>query len=204
MATKKPKRVPGIPLMISEDLCWINDGIDLASRTLYISALEDGCEDNNMSPAAIYTRALYAMELISHEPITVILNSPGGSVVAGMAIYDAIRACKSTVKIIVYGQACSMGCVLLQAGDERLLGEHAVIMFHAGEDGGGRMHPEAVKRWVKFMDKYNTKIDTVLLQRMRESKPDLTDAQYKEMNTFDTILTAQEAIDLGLADAIIS
>lgn len=89
-----------------------------------------GVEERSVD-AAIKTLDEWAR--ISKERITVIFNSPGGSVFNGLALYDAIQAIKAEgvpVTTVVRGMAASMAGILLQAGDERIIGENAYILIH--------------------------------------------------------------------------
>lgn len=183
-------------------------GLDLDNRTVYLNSFEiiderESGVDANM--AERFIKAIHLLETAApngDKPIRVIMSNPGGSEVHGMAIYDAIRSCKNHVTVTVYGDACSMGCIILQAADERILMPHAIVMFHMGYESHGDNHPEIVRKWVKFNEKYAVALDAILMERIREKHPRFKGKTFKEMNLFDTILTAQEAVELGLADKV--
>lgn len=185
-------------------------GVDIDNRTIYLGSAEYDDEgggtgvDFYMAERVI--KALHLLEKAApngDKPINIIMNNPGGYITDGMAIYDAIKMCLNEVHITVFGDACSMGCVILQAADERILAPHAVVMFHEGYSGYGQNHPEIIRRWVKFDERYGSKLDKILMERIREKQPDLKDKKFKELNLFDTIFTAEEAVEFGLADKIL-
>ena len=185
-------------------------GIDLDNRTIYLGSAEYDEEENGTGTdffmAERFIKALHLLEKAGptgDKPIKVIMNNPGGSVVDGMAIYDAIRSCKNHVTIEVYGDACSMGCIILQAADHRALAPHSIVMFHEGYDSYANNHPEINRRWNKFNERYGVFLDKILMDKIKEKHPDLKDKKFKELNTFDTIFTAEEAVNFGLADEVL-
>lgn len=83
------------------------------------------------SAQAIVQRLLY-LDSLSHDDITLFINSPGGVISSGLAVYDAMQTIKSDVRTVVTGQAASMGAVLLCAGapGKRYAWKHSRIMIH--------------------------------------------------------------------------
>ena len=67
----------------------------------------------------------------NNEPVTVVLNTEGGSAFQGLAIYDLLKSCGFKLKTIVLGEVASAGVVIFLAGDERLMHKNAAIHFHA-------------------------------------------------------------------------
>ncbi len=189
---------------------FLEFGVDMTTRTLMIGS---GGQDEDGGQIGVdwrlADRVLKGLHLLEtaapagDKPIAIILNNPGGSSVDGMAIYDAIRACKNHVTITVYGEACSMGCVILQAADHRVLAEHAVVMFHDGMEAYADNHPEIVRRWVKFNERFGKKIEAIVTDRIQIKHPDLKGKKLRDMHQFDTILFASEAVELGLADELL-
>ena len=104
-------------------------GIHIPTRTIVISNAIDEVEAERV------LKNIHILESINKEPITIIINTPGGYVFQGMAIYGAIAACESYVTAIVRGQASSMGSLILQAADHRVVDPYAIIMIHHGSDG---------------------------------------------------------------------
>jgi ATP-dependent Clp protease protease subunit len=184
-------------------------GVDIDNRTIYLGSAEyvDGEESGvDWKMAERFIKAIHLLETAGangDKPINIILSTGGGDTIYGLSIYDAISACKNHVTITVYGQACSMGAYILQSADTRLLAKNSVVMFHEGQDGYNTNHPEIIRRWVKFNEKYGYRLDDILMNRIREKHPEFKEKKFKEMNVFDTILTAADAVELGLADAIL-
>lgn len=133
--------------------------------------------------------------------INIFINSEGGCTTAGRAIYDAIKGCENYVRAMVYGECSSMASLILQAADERIMSPGSFIMIHAGEEATGG-HPENKRRWDQFLKKEEEWAHKVYLEKIKNVKPRYTNEKLKKLLTFDTILYAKEAIELGLADRI--
>lgn len=134
--------------------------------------------------------------------ITMFINSPGGSLYHGMAIYDAIKACKNHVKIVVYGEASSAASFILQAADERIISSNAYIMLHLGEQAF-EGHPITFERWAKKFQDDNNWMQNVYLNKIKEKKPRFTNKMMEDLLKFDTIISAKDALDLNLVDGIL-
>lgn len=185
---------------------WLSHNVDFDSKTLYLGSSSDldGDEmgvDHTLSSLAI--RGLHSLDVTKPDlPITIILNNPGGDTAHGLAIFDFIKRCKSHVTIQVFGRAASMAAWILQAGDHRQLSKHSYLMIHEGEMWVGG-HPENVQREMEQYKKEQKVFEDILLCRMQEVNPTITREDVKRMLVFDTILDAQDAVALGLADEII-
>lgn len=159
------------------------------------------------SMSSEFIRNLTILDHLSSDPITVLLSTLGGDVWEGFAIYDAIKGSKCHITIKVIGTAMSMGSIILQAADERVLSPHAIVMFHSGESGSPRTNPYEVKNFVDFDFKYCQQADRIVLDKINEKRTKdnqalLSKHAFKRMCLEGTYLLAQEAIDLGLADRI--
>ncbi len=99
---------------------------NLEKRIIHITG-----EITDMMSATIVAQLLY-LDAIGHEDIYLYINSPGGSVTAGMAIYDTMQYIKSDVVTVCIGMAASMGAVLLSGGKKgkRMILKHAEVMIH--------------------------------------------------------------------------
>lgn len=144
---------------------------------------------------------LTILESINKEPITIILNTPGGDWYHGMAIYDAIAACKAHVTVKGIGQVMSMGSVIMQAADSRVLYPNAKMMIHYG-DNALSGHSKIVKKWAEDDQKNNAKMEEIFLEKIKQKHPDFDIRRLKKMLDYDTILSAAEAVNYGLADSI--
>lgn len=177
-------------------------GVDHRRRVIYLgSPKNDG--DNDVSPAMAEQtiKGLISLDASSDQPIKLIINTPGGDVEEGMAIYDAISICRSHVTGLVFGQACSMGSVILQACDERVLASHSVIMIHNGTLSVDHT-VENVERYVELDKKCRHWMEDIYLKRIKEVKPRYTRRQLKELLKIDTYFLPKQAIELGLADKV--
>ncbi len=196
--------------IIRDDLDKFFDyGINVPTRTIYIGSAEyDGDDDETGVDHCMAERSIKALHLLDmssadgEAPIHIIMNNPGGSVIHGLAIYDAIRACKNHIDITVFGMAMSMGCIILQAADERIIAPNARLMIHYGSWGVDADNKN-VERSVNEMKVWNKWLENMLLARIREVHPKFPKKKVEEMCTTDTYFSAQEAIDIGLADKVL-
>jgi ATP-dependent Clp protease protease subunit len=186
---------------------FMDEGLYLPTRTVYLGSTgsEDGSEngvDYHMAEKAI--KAIHILDSsATDQPITIILNCLGGDVVHGMAIYDIIKHCRNHVTVKVYGHAMSMGSIILQAASERLLSENSLMMLHYGtNDLSG--HKKDVERWVEWGKKNDSWDENMFLEKIKLVKPRFTLQQVQKLLEFDRILSAKEALDLGLIDGIIT
>jgi len=185
---------------------WFEYGVDIKARRVFIGAnlsqREDQEVDLNMSEFVI--KGLLLLDSMNTDPIDVIINCTGGDEYSGMGIYDAIQSCKSYVTAKVYGSAMSMGSIIFQAADERLISANSKIMIHYGTAiATGDMHDLDNERWALESKKFRKQMEDLYLKHIKEKHPQFPRDKLKEMLKFDTILTAQETIRLGLADGII-
>ena len=146
------------------------------------------------------------------KDISLYINSPGGEVTAGLAIYDTMQFIKPDVSTIVMGQACSMGSFLAQAGTagKRIVLPESRTMIHRVSSGtrgtSGSVHVQELqfedsKRAFEESQRINERLTQLYVKHNTAGKT------YDELFTtmkFDTFLSAQEAVDYGLADQIIS
>lgn len=180
---------------------FIDNDLYVPTRTVYIGpTTAEGETDVIMAERAI--KNLHILDSKSSDPIEVLMINPGGHFDAGMAIYDAIQLCKSPITVKVFGYAYSMAAVILQAADTRIMSPNARLMIHYGEEGLSSNHPKITKKWKIQYDKDSAWMKNQFLDRIREKQPEFTAAQMEKLLDFDTILNAQEAVDLGLADKV--
>ncbi len=178
------------------------------TRTIYMgSAVSDEGEDQGVN-AYMAERVIKALHILDSsgpagdKPITIIMNNPGGDEYDGMAIYDAIKACKNHITIIVYGHAMSMGGIILQAADTRIMSPNSRFMMHYGT-----MHIDANAKdayaWVEDNKKIDVWMEDVFLEKMRDKNPLMDRQKLQEMLKADFIIDANEAVKLGLADEVL-
>tara|TARA_Y100000385_G_C13053350_1_gene620857 strand:+ start:109 stop:726 length:618 start_codon:yes stop_codon:yes gene_type:complete len=145
------------------------------------------------------------------KPIKLYVNSPGGSVTAGLAIYDTMQFVKTPIHTMVMGQAASMGSFLAQAGEagHRYVLPESRTMIHRVSSGtrgtSGSVHVqelefEDARRHFEESKRLNTRLTELYVRHNTVGK---TYEELFETMKFDTFLSAQEAVDNGLADKVI-
>jgi len=142
--------------------------------------------------------------LESEDPgkdITMFINSPGGVVTAGLAIYDTMQFIKCDVATIVMGQACSMGSLLAQAGakDKRSILPNARHMIHQ-PSGGARGQATDMEIQVKEILAMKQNLTEIYVKHNSKRK---TFKQLSIDMERDFFMSAKDAVDYGLADQII-
>jgi ATP-dependent Clp endopeptidase proteolytic subunit ClpP len=184
-------------------------GLDVPNRTIYMGSIPSEHDEESgvdFSMAEYTIKAIHILESLAPEgdkPITIIMNNPGGDYYHGMAIYDAIKNCRNHVTIKVFGHAMSMGSIILQAADERILAKNSRVMIHFGTMGLGHTHTKIFIKWAEETKIQDDEMIDVLLEKIREKNPSFQKKRLQELCNFDTILNSSEAIALGLADKIL-
>lgn len=128
--------------------------------------------------------------------VTLLLNTPGGSVDEGIAIYNALKRYKGTVTTVVDSLAASMGSYLLQAGDERIVYANSMLMIHQPW-GGSIGNSEDFRREAGVLDKYAQRMIPVYAQRTGNSVK-----QIESWMAAETWFLGQEIVDAGFADVL--
>jgi ATP-dependent Clp endopeptidase proteolytic subunit ClpP len=168
-----------------------------------MGSVESNDDGDSGVDAIMAERVIKALHLLDQkdEPITIIMNNPGGDWFHGMAIYDAIKACQSHITIKVYGMAMSMGGVILQAADKRIMMPNAKFMMHYGYMGWDG-HSKTFDRWAAENKRINKEMEQIFLDKMQEVNANFTLKQLEDLLDHDTIYTAQETVNMGLADEV--
>lgn len=145
------------------------------------------------------------------KDILLYINSAGGEVTAGLAIYDAMQFVKCDISTIVLGQACSMGSFLAQAGakGKRIVLPEARTMIHRVSSGTPGTRGSVHVQELQFEDAKRSFDESMRInQRLTELyvKHNTAGKTYEELfetMKFDTFLSAKEAVEYGLADMVI-
>lgn len=181
--------------------------LHVPTRTIYLGSFaysDDGGENGvDFAMAERFVKNMVLLNAINEEPITIIMNNPGGDWFHGVAIFDAISHSKCHVTIQVFGVAMSMGAVILQAADERIMSPNSKFMIHYGTMGLSSTHAKIFQKWAEEDRKINADMEQIFLAKIQEKHPEFKLKMLKEMLNFDTILNAKETIELGLADKIL-
>jgi ATP-dependent Clp protease, protease subunit len=131
-------------------------------------------------------------------PITIILNSNGGSVDDGFAIYGAIRQSRNHVTIKILGQASSMAAIILQAANWRVADHESFLMLHLPTYDLPDVHSCNLERQADESKKLRDKFYDIL-----EKKTGNTKAEWRRWLTYDKYYTASEAKQFNLVDEVI-
>ncbi len=133
--------------------------------------------------------------------ITLYINSPGGEVISGLAVYDYISAMKAPVRTVCIGTAASMGAILFLAGDKRQMLPHTRLMIHdpsyGHNDIGGRKSHEIQHE----LDKLNEVRES--LARIIANKTGKRIREIYKLTANDAYYSAEEAVAFGLATEIL-
>ena len=170
---------------------------DLYSRLLEdrIIFITNEIDDNN---ANIIISELLYLDSISHEDIYIYINSPGGSITSGMAIYDTMNYIKSDCNTICIGIAASMASILLSSGTKgkRYILPNSEVMIHQPL-GGTTGQATEIKIHAERILKLKDKLNKIL------SKNTKTNIKKIEQDTErDFFMNAEEALKYGLIDGI--
>lgn len=141
----------------------------------------------------------YLQHLDPEGEITLFINSPGGEVSSGLAIYDIMQAVACPIRTVCVGLAASMGALLFAAGDRREILPHGRVMIHDPALSGGAGGPAlALERISKDLMKTRQTTAEILAKHTGRTLKEI----YKK-TAADTYFNAQEAVAFGLADNII-
>lgn len=163
----------------------------LAERIIFLTG-----EVNDALSDTVVAQLLLLEADSPDREINVYINSPGGSVTAGLAIYDTMRLIRSPVHTICVGQACSMGAVLLAGGDRRSALEHSRVMIHQ-PSGGVEGKTTDILITAKEIEKARLNLAKIIA---RHAKKDVEQVM-KDMET-DLFMSAYEAKEYGLVDQV--
>jgi len=170
----------------------------------------NGAVEDTMTTVAI-AQMLYLESENPDKDINLYINSPGGVVTAGLAIYDTMQYIKCDVRTIVMGQAASMGSFLAQAGaaGKRIVLPESRTMIHRVSSGTpgtrGSVHVqelefEDARRHFEESKRLNQRLTELYVKHNSVGK---TYEELFETMKFDTFLSAEEAVDNGFADRVV-
>ena len=154
---------------------------------------------NDESCNELIKELLYMEAEDDSAPITLFINSPGGDVGSGLAVYDTIRLLKSPVTAVVTAMAASMGSIIFLAcdPDKRLMFPHSRIMIHDcswGRNEMGGKKPYEVEEELGQLKKVNERLVSIIAERTGKSVKEIS-----KVTKYDSYFDAAEAIKFGLA-----
>ena len=172
---------------------------DIFSRLLNDRIIMLSEEVNDTTASLIVAQLLYLEAQDPDKDIQFYINSPGGSVTVGLAIYDTMQYIKADVSTICVGMAASMGAFLLSAGakGKRIALPNAEIMIHQ-PSGGSRGQASDIKIQADQILRIRETLNRILAENTGRSVEEI--ARDTERDHF---LTAQEAVEYGLIDKVI-
>jgi ATP-dependent Clp protease protease subunit len=193
--------MPQLVPMVIEQEARGERSYDIYSRLLKDRIVMLDTDVNEYSASLLVAQLLF-LESQGNEDITFFINSPGGVVTAGMAIYDTMQFIKPDVCTVVMGQACSMGSLLATAGapGKRKMLPNARHMIHQPSGGAGG---QATDMEIQVKEILKMKQNLTQLYVNHNSKGKTFEEFYTAMER-DNFMSAQEALDFGLIDEIIS
>ena len=171
---------------------------DIYSRLLKERIIFLGEEVNDVTAGLVVSQLLFLESEDPDKDINLYINSPGGSVTAGMAIYDTMQYVKCDVSTMCMGMAASMGAFLLSGGTKgkRLALPNAEIMIHQ-PSGGAQGQATEIEIAAEHILRTKKKLKTILSENT--GQPYETIVKDTER---DNWLTAQEALEYGLIDKV--
>ena len=191
-------RAASMPYVIEQDGRG-ERSYDIFSRLLNDRIIFLSDEVNDLTSSLVVAQMLYLESVDPDKDISFYINSPGGSVTAGMAIYDTMQFVKCDVTTICIGMAASMGAFLLAAGTKgkRLALPHSEIMIHQ-PSGGAQGQCSDIKIRADLLLRTRDTLNRILAERAGRSIEEI------ERDTErDNFMTAEQALEYGLIDRII-
>lgn len=168
----------------------------LNERIVFLNgAVEDGVS------ASVVAQFLHLESADSEKDIHFYINSPGGVITSGMAIYDVMQFVKPNVATYVMGQACSMGSFLAQAGTpgKRFMLPHARHMIHQPSGGARGMQSDIEIQYKEITNMKRTLTELYV----KHNSVGKTYADFERDMDRDTFMSADEALAYGLCDKIV-
>lgn len=173
---------------------------DIFSRLLNDRIIFLGEDVNPTTASLVVAQLLYLEAQDPDKEIQFYINSPGGVITDGMAIYDTMQYIKCDVSTICIGMAASMGAFLLSSGakGKRLALPNAEIMIHQ-PSGGAQGQASDIKIHAEWILKTREKMNRIMAENCGRTIEEVSAATER-----DNFLSAQEALDFGLVDKIIT
>lgn len=158
-------------------------------------------EINDETARSVVQKILY-FDSKSSDDITLLINSPGGMITSGLAIYDAMQYAKSDIVTVCMGQAASMGALLLAAGEKgkRYAWEHARVLIHQPLIAGNVIGPASdIQIQAEEILKIRERLNDILVRHTRQPKEKI-----QEDTDRDYFMSATEAKEYGIIDEVAS
>lgn len=189
-----------VPYVIEQTSRGGERSYDIYSRLLKERIIFLGDEVNDTTASLVVAQMLFLESEDPKKDIQLYINSPGGSVTAGMAIYDTMNYVKCDVSTICIGMAASMGAFLLSSGakGKRYCLPNAEVMIHQ-PSGGAKGQATEIQIVAENILKTKKKLNEILAANTGQSVEKVT-----EDTDRDNFMSAEEALEYGLVDEIIT
>ena len=178
------------PIAIEDEL--------LKSREIFMCDQVDGASCNELAK-----QLMYLERQDPNAEITIYINSPGGSVQDGLAIYDLIMLMKSPVRTVCMGTCASMGAILFLAGKKREMMSHGKIMIHDPAFGGHReisgKKPHEIQTELDDLNRCREALAKIIAERMGHTVEEI-----EKVTVNDAYYDPDEAVEFGLATAVLT
>lgn len=186
-----------VPVVVENDMS-VERSYDIFSRLLKDRIIFLSGEINDTVANSIVAQLLY-LDSLSNDDISLYINSPGGSISSGMAIYDTMNFVKSSVSTICIGMAASMAAFLLSSGEKgkRFILPNADVMIHqplGGVEGQATDIKIATDRILNLKERLNKVLAKNTGKNLKKVERD---------TERDNYLNATEAINYGIVDEIV-
>ena len=167
------------------------------SREIFLTEEVNAESCNNL-----ITQLMYLNRAEPDKEITLYINSPGGSVTDGLAVYDVMRLLDAPLRTVCMGTCASMGAILFLAGDKREMMEHGRVMVHdpafgGGHDIGGKK-PHQIQSELDDLNRCRESLARIISERTGRPLEEIY-----EVTANDTYFSADEAVEFGFATDII-
>ena len=186
-----------VPMVVDKELNG-ERSYDIFSRLLKERIIFISGEIDDNTANSVIAELLY-LDAINNDDISIYINSPGGSVSAGLAIYDTMNFVKSDVCTICMGMAASMGAFLLASGTigKRLILPNADVMIHQPL-GGAQGQATDIKIVSNHIENLRMRLNKILAKNTKQNLKKI-----EKDTERDNYLNAKEALEYGLVDKII-
>lgn len=176
------------------DLIPLNDEL-FSSREIFLTSVIDQQTSCELIKSLVY------LDRQDNSEITLYINSPGGEVMSGLAIFDQISMMRSPVRTVCIGTAASMGAIIFLAGHKRQMYPHSQLMIHDPSydrnDISG-LKPHEVRQELDKLNEVRKTMAEIISEKTGKPLREV----YK-LTANDIFFTAKEAVDSGFADEIV-
>lgn len=179
---------------------WFESNVSITNRFIILTSPNES-DEIDITSSLHFIKCMTFLESINNEPITIILNSPGGCIFSSFAIYDRIKECKCETIIRGYGSIMSGASIIMQAGKVRQMTQNSVFMIHDGSVLFDNDMNKA-KKWLQAYDNMSGAMYDIYFNNMKKKNKKLTIDEVIKMCKDETILNAEDSVRLGLIDTI--